>query len=145
MKKEFVMRGKTAKGVTETLNFSGYKPGYAYRLTEFNLFPSVTHPTDAQLCAVITAGKTALDPQNPDFSIEGCIGNAVYENDANDAYPGIESVVINNTFLITQNLLLTVFNTESHAINWQCRFVAEKMSGSEEAMANYKQYSISDE
>ena len=139
------MRGKTAKGVTETLNFSGYKPGYAYRLTEFNLFPSVTHPTDAQLCAVITAGKTALDPQNPDFSIEGCIGNAVYENDANDAYPGIESVVINNTFLITQNLLLTVFNTESHAINWQCRFVAEKMSGSEEAMANYKQYSISDE
>ena len=53
--------------------------------------------------------------------------------------------MINNTFLITQNLLLTVFNTESHAINWQCRFVAEKMSGSEEAMANYKQYSISDE
>ena len=145
MKKEFVMRGKTAKGVTETLNFSGYKPGYAYRLTEFNLFPSVTHPTDAQLCAVITAGKTALDPQNPDFSIEGCIGNAVYENDANDAYPGIESVVINDTFLITQDLLLTVFNTESHAINWQCRFVATKLNNGEEALANYNQFTISND
>jgi len=38
MKKEFVMRGKTEKGLTEVLNFSGYKPGYAYRLTEFELF-----------------------------------------------------------------------------------------------------------
>ena len=31
MKKEFVMRGQTASGETEVLNFSGYKPGYAYR------------------------------------------------------------------------------------------------------------------
>jgi len=145
MRKTFVMRGKTAKGVTEVLNFGKYKAGYAYRLTEFNLFPSVTNPSDAQLCAVITAGKTALDPQSPDFSIDGCIGNAVYENDANDAYPGIESVVIDDTFIITQNLLLTVFNTESHDINWQCRFESVKMTGAEEASVNYKQFAISDE
>ena len=30
------------------------------------------------------------------------------------------------------------------AVNWQCRFVAEKMSGPEEAAANYKQFTISD-
>ena len=29
MPTEFVMRGQTASGETETLNFSGYKPGYA--------------------------------------------------------------------------------------------------------------------
>ena len=40
MRKEFVMRGKTASGETEVLNFSGYKPGYAYRLVEFDLYPS---------------------------------------------------------------------------------------------------------
>ena len=40
MNKEFVMRGQTASGETETLNFSGYKPGYAYRLVEFSIYPS---------------------------------------------------------------------------------------------------------
>ena len=40
MKKEFVMRGQTASDNEEVLNFSGYKPGYAYRLVEFVLYPS---------------------------------------------------------------------------------------------------------
>ena len=40
MNKEFVMRGKTESGQTEVLNFSGYKPGYAYRMTEFSIYPS---------------------------------------------------------------------------------------------------------
>ena len=42
MKKEFVMRGQTASGETEVLNFSGYKPGYAYRLVEFQIYPSTS-------------------------------------------------------------------------------------------------------
>jgi len=40
--------------------------------------------------------------------------------------------------------LLTVTNVESHDVNWQCRFVKEKMTGPEEAAANYKQFTISD-
>ena len=145
MRKEFVIRGKTAKGLTEVLNFSGFKPGYAYRLTEFELFQSsIASGIDAQLCAIITAGKTALDPQSPDFSLEECIATAIYENDAADHNQIAAFSVINDTFLITQNLLLTVFNTEAHDINWQCRFESVKMSGPEEAAVNYKQFTISD-
>jgi len=43
MNKEFVMRGQTVSTAglnTEVLNFSGDKPGYAYRLVEFELYPS---------------------------------------------------------------------------------------------------------
>jgi len=146
MNKEFLMRGQTASGETEVLNFSGYKPGYAYRLVEFQLSASTNVAAlDAHMCAVITAGKTALDPQNPNFNDEGLIGSTQLKNDANDIYPISSYSVINDTFLITQNLLLTVYNNEAHPINWQCRFVAEKMNSSEEAVANYKQYSISDE
>ena len=145
MKKEFVMRGKTAKGLTEVLNFSGFKPGYADRLTEFELFQSsIATGVAAQLCAIITAGKTPLDPQSPDFSLEECIATAIYENDAADHNQIAAFSVINDTFLITQNLLLTVFNTEAHDINWQCRFESVKMSGPEEAAVNYKQFTISD-
>ena len=146
MPKEFVMRGQTASGGTETLNFSGYKPGYAYRLTEFELFQSnIASGVDAQLCAIISAGKTALDPQSPDFNLAECIGTAIYENDAADHNQIAAFSVINDTFLITQNLLLTVFNTEAHDINWQCRFESVKMTGPEEAAINYKQFAISDE
>ena len=145
MKKEFVMRGKTAKGETETLNFSGYKPGYAYRLVEFILYPSLNiGNADAEMTGIITAGKTPLDPDNPNFNDQGLIGTTLFVDDAADHYPASSHTVINDTFLITQNLLLTVSNTEASDINWQCRFVAEKMSGQEEAVANYKQYSISD-
>jgi len=146
MRKEFVMRGQTAKGVTETLNFGGYKSGYGYRLVELKLASSTTvGGLDAHMTAVITAGKTPLDPQNPNFNDQGLIASAHMKNDANDAYPISSYSVINDTYIITQNLLLTVFNNESHPINWQCRFESVKMTGPEEASVNYKQYSISDE
>jgi len=146
MRKEFVMRGQTAKGLTEVLQFGKYKEGHAYRLTEFKLAGSFNvGAADAQMCAVITAGKTPLDPQNPNFNDDGLIASAHFKNDANDAYPISSFSVINDTFIITQNLLLTVFNNESHPINWQCRFESVKMSGAEEAAVNYKQFAISDE
>ena len=146
MNKEFVMRGQTAKGLTEVLNFSGNTPGYAYRLVEFILYPSTNiGAADAEMCAVITAGKTALDPQNPNFSDEGLIGSTLFVDDAADHYPASSHTVINDTFLITQDLLLTVFNSEANPINWQCRFVAEKMSSNEEAVTNFKQYTISND
>jgi len=147
MKKEFVMRGQTASSFTEVLNFSGYKPGYAYRLVEFELYPSVLGSSAVgELSASLTAAKTAEDPTNPDFNNEGLIGvtSLGFRNDSKY----YETTVINNTFLITQNLILKVIDTETGApmaINWQCRFVSEKMSGPEEASVNYKQFSISDD
>jgi len=148
MNKEFVMRGQTDTGQTEVLNFSGYKPGYAYRLVEFLLWPSsAIGTTYNELVATITAGKTAIAPTDPNFNDEGLIAVAQYRDSSNDAYQNTpSSSVINDLFLITQNLILMVQDTSSTAapINWQCRFVAEKMSDGEEAAANYKQFSISD-
>ena len=148
-KKEFVMRGQTASGQQEVLNFSGYKPGYAYRLVEFRLFPSTSIGTqNCELSGTITAAKTYEDPTNPDYNNEGLIGTALFRNgEAVNYVFGMDSVV-NDMFLITQNLILAVVDNYPGApmdVNWQCRFVSEKMSGSEEAATNYKQFLISDD
>ena len=145
MRQEFVMRGQTASGETEVLNFSGYKPGYAYRLIEFQLYPS-TNIIGAhyEMVGSITAGKTGILPITPDFNDEALIATAVVENHEGYAYPISYNSVVNDTFLITQNLILMVQDEILNAVNWQCRFVKEKMSGPEEAATNYKQYLISD-
>jgi len=148
MNKEFVMRGQTASGETEILNFSGNKPGYAYRLVEFQLYPSTNLPgVDVEMTASITAGKTAIAPTDVNFNTEGLIGTAFLQSNASSTRLQSDLIVINDTFLITQNLILMVMNSagSNEPVNWQCRFVAEKMSKSEEAVTNYKQYTISDE
>ena len=148
MNKEFIMRGQTASGGTEVLNFSGYKPGYAYRLVEFTLYPATNiGGTTNELLGSVTAGKTAVAPTDPNFNNEGLIATAQYRDNSNDAYQNTPSAsVINDTFLITQNLILMVQDTagSSNAVNWQCKFVGEKMNSSEEAVTNYKQFQISD-
>ena len=144
MNKEFVMRGQTASGETEVLNFSGNTPGYAYRITEFSLYPSTGIGSAAyELVGSITAGKTAIVPTDPNFNDEGLIGTA-YAN-SNASPDGDFRAVINDTFLITQDLILMVQNAASAGspVNWQCRFLAEKMNSNEEAVTNFKQYSIS--
>ncbi len=155
MNKEFVMRGKSVSdngniNGGEVLNFSGYKPGYAYRMTEFDIYPSESIGTSNQeLAASVTAAKTFEDPANPNFNNEGLIATASFTMDAGVSYPGTRPYsVVNDTFLITQNLILAVIDTQTGSpkpVNWQCRFVAEKMSGPEEAVANYKQFTISDD
>ena len=145
MRKEFVIRGQTATGETEVLNFSGHKPGYAYRLTEFLLYSSYGIGSNQdEMTGSITAGKTALDPTVPDFNNESLIGTSMLN--VNTATQGFAISVVNDTFLITQNLILMVQSTNSATpVNWQCRFVAEKMNTSEAAVANYKQFTISDD
>jgi len=155
MKKEFVMRGQTPSeaGTTgvdnqEILNFSGFKPGMAYRLIEFQLWNSTSIGTaKAEQVASITAGKTSIDPVNPNFNDEGLIAVAALGDNESDAYGPTALSIINDTFLITQNLILTVKDTggTNNPVNWQCRFESVKMSGPEEAVANYKQFTISDE
>jgi hypothetical protein len=146
MRKEFVMRGKTASGSTEVLNFGKYKAGYAYRITEFVISSSVMN-ADFEGCGIITAGKVALDPVNPDFNNDGVIASGFMGTSASQPYPTKIQFIINDTFIITQNLQLTVTDTSASpkAINWQCRFESVKMSGPEEAAVNYKQFAISDE
>jgi len=150
MKKEFVMRGRTASGESEVLNFSGYKPGYAYRMTEFAIYPSSNiNGATYEILGSVTAAKTASDPKYPNFDNAGLIAVAKETNNSNPVYAsgGMHSIV-NDTFLITQNLILSVIDTEAGSpqrVNWQCRFVSVKMSDAEEAATNFKQFTISDE
>jgi len=146
-KKEFIMRGKTASGESEVLQFSGHKGnGYAYRLTEFVLYPSTNIGSlSTELCGTITAGTTAIPPTDPDFSEAGLIATFVIDHNSGSNYGPEYLGVINDLFLITQDLILTVMDTSSSsAINWQCRFESVKMSGPEEAATNFKQFTISD-
>jgi len=150
MKKEFVMRGQTASGETEVLNFSGFKKGYAYRITEFSLYPSgAVGGTTFDLVGTVTAGKIAVAPEDPNFNDEGLIATGMFftKDAATSTGGSTQKVVINDTFLITQDLILMVLDSggTSAAVNWQCRFVSEKMNTSEEAVANYYQFTIFDE
>ena len=142
MREEFVMRGKTASGQTEVLNFSGFKPGMAYKMTEFSLYPSVPAGNETLLGTVV-AGKTSMAPNAVDFNDDSLIASSMDASaNVNDTQ---QKTIINDTFLITQNLILTVMETiTSQAINWQCKFERVKMSGPQEAVTNYKQFAISD-
>jgi len=147
MKKNFVMRGQTPSGETELLNFGGYKPGYAYRLVEFEIYPSTNvGGAHYELAATLTAAKVEEDPANPDFTNEGLIGTVLLVSQSGIEFYG-GTRVINDTFLITQDLILSVIDTVAGspmAVNWQCRFEAVKMSGPEEAATNFKQFTIFD-
>ena len=149
MKQEIVMRGKTPSGENEILNFSGLKPGYAYRLINFEiLFSTGIGTTNQELCASLTAAKTYENPASPNFKNQGLIATATLSTYPPSNLGSAASTVINHTFLITQDLILAVVDTVSGApadVNWQCTFVAEKMNDSETAVANYKQFTISDE
>ena len=147
MKKEFLMRGRTESGQTEVLNFSGFKPEMAYRLTEFQLYPSTNIGTAGnEMCGTITAGKTPQTPTDVDFNDEGLIATAAFSTHQNNTSNLEHISVVNDTFLITQNLILMVQETagNSYPVNWQCRFEPVKMSKPEEAVTNYKQFLISD-
>ena len=141
---EFVIRGQTISQGTEKLSFSGHKPGYAYRLTEFSLYPSTNiNGQNAEIAATITAGKTSIGATSPNFNDDSLIATAFLSHT-----PGHEEItsthsVVNDTFLITQDLILTVRDSQNNPINWQCRFKPVKMSKAEDAVNNYKQFLIS--
>ena len=141
---EFVMRGQTGSGLTETLNF-GSKDGYAFRLIEFKLWPgSGIGSGDNELLGSITAGKTAVAPTDPNFDDEGLIGVSAHNQHQNVAYGPFDGSVINDTFLITQDLILKVECAEG-PVNWQCRFKPVKMTETEMANANLRQFHVFDE
>jgi hypothetical protein len=142
--KEFIMRGQTASGLTEVLNFGGKEKGYAYKMTEFALFPSTGIGSSTyEIAGTVTAAKTAATPTDPNFNDEGLIASTIVHGRGDVTYLQ-ELSIVNDLFLITQDLILMVQDTQGAAINWQCRFVMEKMSGPEEAATNYKQFTISD-
>jgi len=149
MRKTFVMRGKTASGTQEVLNFGKYKQGYAYKLTNFEIFfSSGIGTTNQELSATLTAAKTFEDPSNPNFNNDGLIATAALSMYPPSNLGSQATTVFNHTYIITQNLILAVIDTIAGApadVNWQCTFESVKMTGPEEASVNYKQFAISDE
>jgi hypothetical protein len=150
MKKDFVIRGQLASGKTETIEFGGYKEGYAYKVIGFELFPSAAIGTqNCELSATLTAAKTFEDPSNPSFNNEGLIASSLFRNGEAVNYAGpLAATVINHTFLITQNLILAVIDNypgAPMAVNYQLTFESVKMTDSQAAATNFKQFSIFDE
>jgi len=148
--KEFVMRGQTASGLTHTMNFSGHKGDYGFRLVEFQIWPSVNiGGASAELSATVTADKTFEDPANPNFNHEGLIGVAMLKIHETDYRPGSAiDAVVNDTFIITQDVILAVVDLVAGApmaVNWQCKFLPVKLSSTEAALTNYRQFSIFDD
>ena len=149
MKKQFIMRGQTASSGEEVLNFTGHKEGFGFKLIEFEIYPSTNLGGEADECfASITSAKVASDPINPNFDEEGLIGTAMFKlgvNPSGSGYSGPVTSIINTEFIITQNLRLSVRDTDgSSPVNWQCKFESVKLNASEEAVTNFKQFSISD-
>jgi len=141
MRKEFVMRGKTASGETEILNFGKYKQGYAYKMTEFQVYPSTGIGSNND-----ELSGAFVDSTQPDFNNDGLIATALAFVIGAGSNNMFKESVVNDTYVITQNLILQVTNTNSgEPVNWQCRFESVKMTGPEEAAVNYKQFAISDE
>jgi hypothetical protein len=149
--KEFVIRGKTDSDTYETINFGGHKDGYGFLLTEFKLWPSVDAVLaggDFNMRGAVTRGKlTNFTANSPDFSQEGLIGNAWFRI-GNTTTETLQSLsLVNDTALITQDIILHVIDVgTSHAdVNWQCKFMPVKLTVPEQALANYRQFSIFDE
>ena len=146
MPKEFIMRGKTASGGTEKLDFGHQaRLGYGYQIREFTLFPSASiGGTDHELTGTISCGTTAITPTDPDFNDDALIASSIYDHNRNSNYGPVFSTVLNDLFVITQDLILMVQDAGggSEPVNWQCRFEEIKLSTAAEAVANFKQYSI---
>jgi len=143
MPKEFIIRGQTTVAdPTEVLNISGYRPGYGYRLTEFSIYPSTNIGSQScEMSATITANNSSEAPQDPNFNHEGLIATALLFSQGTNG-GNYYLTVINDLFVITQDLILQVAETQNTPVNWQVRFKEVKLSGPAEAVANFKQYTI---
>ena len=143
MPKEFIIRGQTAVGApTEVLNMSGYRPGYGYVITDFQIYPSTSIGTQSyEMSGAITANNSPESPLDPDFNNEGLIATALMFG---QGYNGdnYNLSIVNDLFVITQDLILQIADTQSAPVNWHVRFKEVKLSSSAEAVANYKQYTI---
>jgi len=144
MPKEFIIRGQTAIAApTEVLNMTGYRPGYGYRLTEFELYPSTSIGASTwEMCASISATQNAIPPDSPNFNEDGLIATAFSDGINSVTNPHSRHTVINDLFVITQDLILMVADTYSNPVNWHVRFKEVKLTGPAEAVANFKQYTI---
>jgi len=143
--RQFIMRGQTATQKIEILNFSGHKKGVGFKLLEFIIYPStqILGPANWEMVGSITADINVVpNPQSPDFRNEGLIGTAYSWGSGSQTEPRNYQSVINDLFIITQDLIIALEDSQNNPINWHCKFEAVKMSGPQEAATNYKQFTV---
>lgn len=147
MARQLVMKGQTVSGGQEKLNFGGKTPGVAFRLVSFKLWGATNLGASSnEYWATLTRAKVIEDPANPNFNNEGLVGVASLFNHNSPAYPPGALEVIDYEALITQDCLLGVIDTaDSEAVNWQLTFEEVKLSNAAEAVANFNQFTISDD
>ena len=152
MPKDFIIKGKTVTGGEEVLSFGGRTKGYGFKITRFELWPaSAIGTTGQELVGSVTADNTSMDPINPDFDSPGLIAVAYFPlTSLSVGNSGVNNMitVIDDSFIITQDLILAVADTVSGStlsINWLCRFEKVKLTSSAEAVANFNQFTIYDD
>jgi len=146
MPREFIMRGNftSAQGYgNKKLKFSGFKPGYGYRIVEFQLYPSASIGAQSvEMSGCISCGGNNIDAANIDFNLDEIIATCAFS--ANGSVPNNPTnySVINDLFIITQDLNINTADSQGSNVNWQVKFKEVKLSASAESVANFNQYSI---
>ena len=144
MRKEFVIRGQQASGTGDLLMLSGVSDGYGFKVKELQLWPS-DMVNDGTYFASLTRKSSYADPSNPNFSNEDLVATAVGIYQLSTEGNMFDSC-IDHTAILTGDLFISCFNSSggNEAINYQVVLESVKLSGSEEAVANYKQIMIND-
>jgi len=146
MRKQFVMQGQIASSGEKVLRLSGISDGYGFIIDSFQIAASTNLGSSGAECfAAITTAKVAMDPINPNWSDDGLVATATAYS-YGLAVPGnLVTSLVNDIIVLTQDLILSARETDNtNPINYLIKFRSVKMSGSEEAVANYRQFTISD-
>ena len=147
MRKTFVMQGQLASSGEKVLRLSGISDGYGFIIDSFQIAASTNLGSAGAECfAAITRAKVAMDPINPNWSDDGLVATATAYS-YGLAVPGnLVTSLVNDIVVLTQDLILSARETDNtNPINYLIKFRSVKMIGPEEAVANYKQFAISDE
>ena len=146
MAEEIIMRGNftAAQGyANKKLSFTGLKPGFAYNLIDFQLYPSTSIGAQSvEMAGCISCGGNNIDAANIDFNLDEIIGTTAFSANASVPNNPTSHTVINDLYPITQDLNINTNDTQGTNVNWQCKFRKVVLSGPAQAAANYKQYSI---
>ena len=96
--------------------------------------------------ALFKGSYKKLGPNDIDFSNQALIAVSMVSYNTTALDGQIIHSIIDDTFMVTQDLKLMVSNPHnSEPVNWQCRFKPVKMTETEMANANLRQFHVFDE
>jgi hypothetical protein len=144
MKKEFVMQGQLVSSGEKLLRLSGLSDGYGYVIHSFQISASTNlGSAGSELFAAITRDNVAMDPINPNWGDDGLVATATAYSYGLAVAGNFAHFLINDMAILTQDLILSARDTDNaNPINYLIKFETVKLNKAEEAVENYRQYSI---